>query len=397
MIPYHKPSIGDEEINEVIGVLRGGWLTTGACASRLESDFREYVRSPYALAVNSCTAGLHLALSALGIGPGDEVITTPITFCATVNTILHTGARCVLADIGQDGNIDPERIAAKITPRTRAILPVHFAGQPCNMEAIWALARKHNLFVVEDAAHAAGTHYKGHPIGGGLPERGYYSDAVAYSFYATKNLTTGEGGMVTTHDPKLAEKMTVLCLHGIDKGAWSRYANNGKWFYQVTGVGYKYNLSDIHAAIGVHQLRRLESFTERRSYLAGLYNDAFAGIEEVECPPQAQDGRHCWHLYVLRLNLDRLSVNRNDFITIMRDLGVNCSVHFIPIPLHPAYQNNALVELEDSRRGVELYERIVSLPLYPAMSDEDAEQVIHAVQTAVDRTRARRFEVGATV
>ena len=265
VIPYNLPTIEQEEIDEVISTLRSGWLTTGPRTAQFEAEFKAYVGAPHALAVNSATAGLHLGLAALGVGAGDEVITTPLTFCATVNTILHVGATPVLADVDSDGNIDPASIAERITPRTRAVMPVHLGGLPCDMDPIWRLARKHGLFVVEDAAHAVGSHYRGYPIGAGHPPSALHSDVVAYSFYATKNLTTGEGGMVTTHQQRLDERMRTLCLHGISKDAWNRYSERGNWYYDVTVSGFKYNLSDIQSAIGIHQLRKQERFTAARA------------------------------------------------------------------------------------------------------------------------------------
>src|SRR5690242_1869256 len=284
-IQFHVPSISEEEIQEVAETLRSGWLTTGPRAARFERDFGAYVGSPHALAVNSATAGLHLALAGLKIGPGDEVITTPLTFCATVQTILHVGATPVMADVGPDGNIDPEEIERRITDHTRAIIPVHLAGLPCEMNAIWALARQEGLFVIEDAAHAAGAYYDGRPVGAGPSGTADASDAVAFSFYATKNLTTGEGGMVTTHSLELAKIMRTLSLHGTSHDAWDRYTERGSWYYEVVGHGFKYNLSDIHAALGIHQLRKLDQFIETRARYAQMYNRAFAGLEEVELPP----------------------------------------------------------------------------------------------------------------
>jgi dTDP-4-amino-4,6-dideoxygalactose transaminase len=230
-VPFHRPSIGEEEIQEVVSTLRSGWLTTGPRTAAFEQEFRTYVDAPHAQAVNSCTAGLHLSLAALGIGPGMEVITTPLTFCATVNVILHVGATPVLADIGPDGNIDPESVASKITAKTRAIIPVHLAGLPCRMNSLWAMARSHGLRVIEDAAHAAGARYMNEPVGAGNSPSGNHSDAAVFSFYATKNLTTGEGGMITTANEALAEKVKILCLHGISKNAWDRYTDRGHWYY----------------------------------------------------------------------------------------------------------------------------------------------------------------------
>ena len=381
-LPFHQPSIGEEEIQEVVDALRSGWITTGPRTARFEREFREYVQAPCSLAVNSATAGLHLALAALGIGPGDEVITTPLTFCATVNTILHVGATPVLADIGPDGNIDPAAIEARITPRTRAIMPVHMAGLPCDMLAIWDLARRHGLKVVEDAAHAVGSLYHGVPIGGAHPS-GAKSDAVVFSFYATKNLTTGEGGMVTTHDPGLLEKMRVLCLHGINKDAWSRYTETGSWFYQVTECGFKYNLSDIQSAIGIHQLRKQEQFIATRAAWARIYNDAFAGIPELELPADSAEKRHCWHLYCLRLKPGRLDIDRAQFIAELKNRGIGASVHFIPIPLHPLYRNIAELSHNFCPRTLNFYPQLLSLPLYPAMTEKQVRYVIENVRQIV--------------
>ena len=264
-IPFHLPSIGDEEVREVEATLRSGWLTTGPKTAQFEREFSSYVQSPHAIAVNSCTAGLHLALAALNIGRGDEVITTPLTFCSTVHTILQVGAKPVLADVRPDGNIDPDEIAKAITSRTRAIVPVHLAGLPCDMNAIWELAQRHGLFVIEDAAHAAGSHYQGHPIGMAGDEGTQASDAVAFSFYATKNLTTGEGGMITTARDSLAARIRMLSLHGMSRDAWNRYSQSGKWFYEVVDTGFKYNLTDIQSSLGIHQLLRPSAFGRRPS------------------------------------------------------------------------------------------------------------------------------------
>ena len=382
-IPFNLPSIGEEEIAEVVATLKSGWLTTGPRTTQFEREFGAYVHSPYALGVNSCTAGLHLALAALGVGKGDEVITTPLTFCATINTILHVGATAVLADIRTDGNIDPDAIERQITGRTRAIVPVHIGGLPCEMDAIWDLARRHDLRVVEDAAHAIGSHYKGLPIGAGIPSEGRCSDAVAFSFYATKNLTTGEGGMVTTHQEALLERMRVLCLHGISKDAWNRYSEKGNWYYEVVECGFKYNLSDIQSAIGIHQLRRQEHFIEAREKQAQLYNQLFADIEEIELPPQSPSSRHSWHLYALRLKTELLEIDRSEFIQQLRSKGVGASVHFIPIPLHPCYASHETLDSKHCPKAMQLYPRLVSLPLYPAMTEEQVRFVVSAVRDIV--------------
>src|SRR6202790_3003360 len=267
-IPFCRLQIDEDEISEVVSTLRSGWLTTGARTAQFETEFQSYVGSRHTLAVNSGTAALHLALASLGIGPGDEVITTPLTFCATVNVILHVGATPVLADIGPDGNIDPTSLADRITSRTRAVIPVHFAGAPCDMESIWSLAKKYKLFVIEDAAHAAGTLYRGHHVGAGC----FPSDAVAFSFYATKNLTTGEGGMAVSKQDDLALRIKILALHRISRDAWNRYREEGSWYYEVLENGFKYNLSDIQSAIGTHQLRKLERYVQERTRFAEIYS-----------------------------------------------------------------------------------------------------------------------------
>ncbi len=388
-IPFHRPSIGEEEIREVVETLRSGWLTTGPRVACFEREFTEYTGAPYALAVNSATAGLHLALAALKIGPGDEVITSPMTFCATVQAILHVGATPVLADIGPDGNIAPEEIRNHLTGRTRAIIPVHLAGLPCDLKAIWSIAREHGLAVVEDAAHAAGAWYDGRPIGAGPAGEGTASDAVVFSFYATKNLTTGEGGMITTSSPRLSASLRILSLHGMSHDAWNRYGEHGDWHYDVTAHGFKYNLSDLQAAIGIHQLRKLESFIERRTLLAGLYDRAFADMEEVETPPDSLRSRHAWHLYILRLNLQKLTIDRAEFIRELRKKGIGASVHFIPIPLHTFFAGR-LPARSSCSRAIELYPRIVSLPLYPGMTEEQVQYVAQCVREVVERSRTTK-------
>lgn len=379
-IPFHKPWIGEEEIADVAAVLRSGWLTTGPRTKQFEQEFAEYTGAAHALGLNSATAALHVAMAALDIGPGDEVITTPLTFCSTVSTILHVGATPVLADIGPDGNIDPESIAARITPRTRALLPVHYAGLACNMDAIWDLAHRHQLRVIEDAAHAVGTLYQGQHVGSSESK----SDAVAFSFYATKNLTTGEGGMVTTNNGELVERMRRLALHGINKDAWNRYAANGKWFYTVTEPGFKYNLTDIASAIGLQQLRRQEAFLAERLKLAEMYHRAFAEMDEIEVPPNALPGsRHAWHLYPLRLRLDRLTLGRDEFITEMGQRGIGTSVHFIPISMHAFYEPWACLPEQYCPKALNFYSRTISLPLYPGMTEDQVERVVEAVKNIV--------------
>ncbi len=394
-VPYHRPSIGEDEINEVVRTLRSGWLTTGPRTAQFEQEFSAYADVPHALAVNSCSSGLHLALAALNVGPGMEVITTPLTFCATVNTIIHTGATPVLADVGADGNIDAASIASRITGKTRAIVPVHFAGLPCDMDAIWFLARRHGLDVIEDCAHAAGAFYKGAHAGAANPATGEHSSASVFSFYAVKNLTTGEGGMVLTHDQELASRMKILSLHGISKNAWNRYSDRGHWGYEVLESGYKYNMSDIQASIGIHQLRKLDGFIESRTRFAELYNSLLADVEEVELPPGKPDCRHAWHLYTLRLNLERLAIGRDEFIEQLRERGVGTSVHFIPIPLHPFFASRANLRQNHCPNALELYPRLISLPLFPAMTEAQVEYVAKAIQEIAWESRRKNWAVMA--
>jgi dTDP-4-amino-4,6-dideoxygalactose transaminase len=382
-IPFSRPEIDEPEIEDVARVLRSGWITTGARTDQFEREFCQHSGCCHALGTNSGTAGLHLALAALGLGPGDEVISTPLTFCATINVILQVGAMPVLADVAPNGNIDPESVRERITPRTRAIIPVHLAGAPCDMDAIWALARKQHLYVVEDAAHAAGTLYHGKHPG----SASHSSDAVAFSFYATKNLTTGEGGMITTNNESLAARMRVLCLHGISKDAWNRYSKEGSWYYEVIEPGFKYNLSDIQSAIGIHQLHKLEQFVQRRTEHAQFYNEAFADMEEVQLPEPVHNGRHSWHLYILRMRLDRLTIDRAQFIAELKRRNVGASVHFIPIPMHPAFKQWARLPRNHCPRCLELYPRLVSLPLYPSMTFAEAKYVASTVKQIVYQFR----------
>jgi len=393
-IPFHRPSIGEEEITEVVETLRSGWLTTGERTARFEQQFQNYIGARHALAVNSCTAGLHLALAALGIGAGDEVITTPLTFCATINTILHVGAEPVLADVLPDGNIDPESIAQRITPRTRGILPVHLGGLPCRMDQIYQLARRHNLVVIEDAAHATESRFGKQAPGAESPAGS--SDAAAFSFYATKNMTTAEGGMVVTNRPEVADRMRVLCLHGISKDAWNRYSEKGNWYYEVLEPGFKYNLSDVQSAIGIHQLAKVERFHALRAAYSGIYSRRLADCEEVETPPDCSYGRHAWHLYTLRLRPETLAIGRDEFIVELRNRGVGTSVHFIPIPLHPFFRSRAELPQNQCPAAMALYPRLISLPLYPGMS---IDQVIHVADSvkeiAAAKSRRRTVAAGA--
>jgi dTDP-4-amino-4,6-dideoxygalactose transaminase len=376
-LPPFAPDLGEEEWEEVVDTLQSGWITMGPKTKRFEELFAGYLGTRHAISVSSCTAGLHLALVAKGIGPGDEVVTTPLTFCSTANVVIHQGAVPVLADVEADTlNIDPEQIRKKITARTKAIIPVHLAGQPCEMDEIEAIAEEHKLLVVEDAAHATGAKYKGRMLG-------TISDVTVFSFYATKNLTTGEGGMITTEDEELAEKMRILRLHGISADAWKRYSDLGSWYYEVLFPGYKYNMTDIQASLGIHQLAKQEKSLEIRQRYAEMYAAAFEDLPEIITPVVKDDVRHAWHLYIIRLDLERLNIDRGQFIEALRKENIGTSVHFIPLHLHPYYRERYGFKKGDFPVAESLYEGIVSLPLYPRMTVEDVEDVIEAVGKVV--------------
>jgi len=380
-LPFALPEIGEEEIEEVVATLRSGWLTGGPRVQRFEEGFRRITGAQHAVALSSCTAGLHLALLASGIGPGDEVITTPFTFCATVNVIIHAGATPILADIRDDDhNIDVEQVARKITPRTKALMPMHYGGQPCHMDELLALAREHKLRVIEDAAHALGAQDRGRPIGA-------LSDAAVFSFYPIKPITTGQGGMLTTNDQALAGQVRILSLHGLSKNAWNRYAEGGSAEYQVLAPGFNYSMTDIQAAIGVHQLEKLERFQAQRTHLAGVYDRLLAGVPEVRCPQTRENVVHAWHLYPIRLELERLRCSRNEFIDELRKRGIGTSLHFIPIHLHPYYREAFGFQPGDFPVAEQVYAGLISLPLYPRMQDADVERVVTAIRDIVQASR----------
>ena len=376
-LPFALPEIGDEEIAEVVDTLRSGWVTTGPKARRFEEDFVAFLgdASLQAMAVNSATAGLHLALEALGIGPGDEVITTTHTFTATAEVVRYLGADVVLVDIDPATlNIDPAAVEAAITPRTKAILPVHYAGLAAPMDAILAIARRHGLKVVEDAAHALPTTHAGTLVGT------LASDATVFSFYANKTITTGEGGMVVTRDPALAARIKVMRLHGISRDAFDRFtAKTPSWYYEIVAPGYKYNLTDIAAALGIHQLKRADGFQRRRAEIAARYDAAFAGLPMVRPPCPAAGDRHAWHLYVVRL-ADAAPLDREAFIERLFALGIGCSVHYIPLHQHPYWRERYGLDAARFPHSQRAYERMASLPIYTKMSDADVERVVAAVR-----------------
>ncbi|HEY0970468.1 MAG TPA: DegT/DnrJ/EryC1/StrS aminotransferase family protein [Gemmatimonadales bacterium] len=379
-LPFSPPSIGEEEIASVVDALRSPWISTGPQARRFEAEFASYLGAPAALALNSCTAGLHTALVALGVGDGDEVITTTMTFTSSVNVIEHVRARPVLVDVEPDTmNIDPARVEAAITPRTKVILPVHFAGHPAELDPLRDLARAHGCVLLEDAAHALPARYRGELIGAG-------GNPVAFSFYATKNLTTAEGGMLTGA-PDLVDRARVLSLHGMSRDAWKRYSKNGSWRYEVVAPGFKYNMTDMQAALGLCQLRRLPSFQERRREVVAAYDAAFAGCAALELPARRPYVEHAWHLYVLRVRPEALDIGRDQFISELTERNIGTSVHFIPVHLHPYYRDRYGYLPESFPNALAAFERIISLPLHPGLTSDDVEDVISAV---LDVVRAHR-------
>lgn len=374
MLIFGSPRVESDEINEVVDSLLSGWLSTGPKVARFEDQFRQYIGCRHALAVSSCTAGLHLALIALGIGPGDEVITTPMTFAATANVIIHAGATPVFVDISLPSmTIDPDLIEAKITPRTKAIIPVHLAGRPCDMDAILDIAGRHHLRVIEDAAHAVEAVYHGRKVGD-------IGDIGCFSFYVTKNVVTGEGGMVTTRNDEWAEKIQVYALHGLSKGAWRRFSDEGYKHYTVMYPGYKYNMMDLQAALGIHQLARVDRYLAIRERIWTRYDAALADLPVVTPADPAPDTVHARHLYTLLLDIDCAGMTRDAFQQRLFEKNIGTGVHFVSLHLHPFYRDTYGYRPEDYPNASEISRRTVSLPLSAKLTDDDVEDVIGAVR-----------------
>ncbi|MCL4242990.1 MAG: DegT/DnrJ/EryC1/StrS aminotransferase family protein [Dehalococcoidia bacterium] len=378
-IPFVKVELDDSDVAAVEGVLRSGWLTTAGQVKALEDELAAYTGAPFVNAVNSATAAMHLALAAWDLGPGDEVITTPYTFTATANVVIHCGATPVLVDVREaDANIDPEAVERAITPRTRVILPVHIAGEPCDMDAIVDIARRHHLKVLEDAAHAIGTLYRGRPIGS-------VSDAAAFSFYANKTMTTGEGGALAANDEQLSARVRRLTLHGMSRDAWNRYDAGGSWRYDIQEFGFKDNLTDIAAALGRSQLTRLESFIEQRTRVAQRYFANLRDEEHLILPAFNEEHRHSWHLFMVRVRNQSSPVQRDEVIRQLAERGIGTSVHFIPLHYHTAYQKLGRWQKGDFPVAERFFEGEISLPMYPGLSDAEVDDVCAALREILHR------------
>jgi Predicted pyridoxal phosphate-dependent enzyme apparently involved in regulation of cell wall biogenesis len=388
---FGAPDIREPEIQEVVETLRSGWISTGPRCRKFEELFCEYIGCKHAIALNSCTAGLELALEVLGIGPGDEVITTPLTFCATANVIVHRGARPIFVDVDREtGNIDPQQVARAITHKTKAILPVHLYGRPCEMDELMAIGREHGLYVIEDATHASEAWYRGRKIG-------TIGDITVYSFYATKNLVTGEGGMLVTNNQLVADEVRVKHLHGMSRDAWKRYSDEGFQPYDVVAAGYKYNMMDIQAALGIHQLARLEDNLKIRERHWQTYDEAFEGMEGITTPQrvfsQSRFGktRHARHLYTILLDFEQLKMSRQEFMNSLKRENIGTGIHFTALHLHSFYQDEFGYKRGDFPNAEFISDKTVSLPLSSGLSQKDINDVINAVQKVIPRTGSAKY------
>ncbi len=376
---FGSPKIEEDEIQEVADCLRSGWISTGPRVGKFQDMFRQFIGSKHALALNSCTAGLHLSMLAAGLGPGDEVLTTPMTFAATANAIIHAGAKPVFVDIELPSmNIDPQLIEEKITPKTKAVIPVHLCGRPCSMDLIMETAARYGLTVIEDAAHAVEAEYKGRKIG-------TIGDITVFSFYVTKNLVTGEGGMITTDNDEYAEKVETYGLHGMSRGAWKRYSDDGFKHYQVVFPGFKYNMMDIQAAMGIHQLRKIKKYHKRREEIWNRYDAAFKNMPVQIPPPGEQNTKHARHLYTLLLKLRDIRVGRDRIQQALHEENIGTGIHFISLHLHPYYREAYAYKKDAFPNALYVSDRTISLPLSARLTDEDVQDVINAVTLVLDR------------
>jgi UDP-4-amino-4,6-dideoxy-N-acetyl-beta-L-altrosamine transaminase len=372
-LPYGTQWFDEKEINEVVDSLKSSWITTGPKMQLFEEQFKKFRESKYAVAVNSGTAALHVSTSSINIKPGDEVITTPLTFVASANCVVYRGGTPVFADIKKDTyNIDPNEIRKKITDKTKAIIPVHFAGQPCDMDEICEIAEEHNLFIIEDAAHAIDAEYKGKKIGN-------IGDLTVFSFHPVKNMTTAEGGMVTTNNEKLYEKLLMFRTHGISKDAAKRFGKSGGFYYDMQYLGFRYNMSELHASLGIHQLDKLESFQKRRREIVKIYNRELQNLDEITIPFVKSDVKHSWHLYVIQIDLNKLRVDRDYIFKALREENIGVNVHYIPVHYHSYYQKKYGLKKGILPNVESLFPRIITIPLFPKMSNDDVYDVINAL------------------
>jgi dTDP-4-amino-4,6-dideoxygalactose transaminase len=373
-VPFYRQSFGRQELAEVADTIRSGWITTGKKAQLLERHIADYLGARHAVAVNSCTAAVHLLLRAAGIGPGDEVVTTPYTFASTTEAILYTGAKPAYCDINYDSlNMEAEEAEEKITLRTKAILPVHIAGLPVRMDKFAALAKSRKIKLFDDAAHALGAEFKGKKIG-------TIGDGSAFSFYAVKNLTTGEGGMVTTRHSGLAAKIRLLSLHGMSRGAWKRYGKGGSWRYNLLDLGYKYNLSDLHASLGLAQFSKFEKLQSKRKKAAERYFKCLSHLDCIRLPMVVGDSIHAWHLFIIRLHLKRLRIGRDRFIAELSERNIGTSVHFIPLFLQSYYRKNLGLDRKDFPNAYRAYTEVITLPFFPDLKKAEIEYVCRSVE-----------------
>jgi dTDP-4-amino-4,6-dideoxygalactose transaminase len=380
-LPFALPDLDGSELEEIKEALESGWVTTGPKVKKFETEFARAVGAKHAIAVNSCTAAMHLALDAVGVKRGDEVITTPYTFAATAEVIRYFDARPVFVDVQPDSlNIDPGLIEAAITSKTKAVIPIHLAGFPADMDPIREVTVRHAIPVIEDAAHTFPSAYHGKPVGS-------ISEFTAFSFYATKTITTGEGGMITTDNDAWEERCRIMSLHGISKDAWKRYTAEGSWYYEIVAPGFKYNMTDVAAAMGLAQLRKAEAMRARRRHIAKCFNDSFERLDQLQTPFDTDDREHSWHLYMLRLNLDRLTIDRARFMEELKKQGIGASVHFIPLHIHPYYRDQFGFAAHDFPVAYTEYLREISLPIYSRMSDDEVRRVIESVEDIVNTHR----------
>lgn len=380
-IPFHRPFVTDDEVNEVVDTIRSGWWTTGPKTIRFENEFNSFIGSKFSVVTSSWTSAAHLALEAIGIQEGDEVIVPAITFTATAEIACYFKAKPVIVDVQKDSfNIDPLQIEKAITPKTKAIIPVHYGGNPCDMDEIKQISDKHNIKIIEDAAHALPAEYKGRMIGN-------IGDVTCFSFYVTKTLATGEGGMICTNSREIADRCSIMRMHGINKDAWKRYTSEGSWYYEVTAPGFKYNFTDIQASLGLVQLKKINLMLTERERIFEMYNELLSENDLIQLYKCKSDRKSSYHLFPILLDIDRLKISRSQFIDELKNLGIAASVHFIPLYRHPFYKDTFNLNNNDYPVSEYLYPRIVTLPIWPGMKDEQINKVADCVNSLTMKNR----------